>query len=45
MEVNEDEYKSAAKRNEGKALGVISDKTGLLFHIHSSINKTNKMII
>ena len=45
MKVNEDEYRSIAKCNEEKDLGVIFDKS-FSFHVHiqSRINKANKKI-
>ena len=45
MKVNEDEYRSIAKCNEEKDLGVIFDKSfSFDVHIQSYINKANKLI-
>ncbi|WP_419614725.1 hypothetical protein [Thiolapillus sp.] len=45
MKVNEDEYRSIAKCNEEKDLGVIFDKSfSFDVHAQSCINKANKMI-
>ena len=45
MKVNEDEYRSIAKRDEEKDLGVMFDKSfSFDVRIQSCINKANKMI-
>ena len=45
MKVNEDEYRSIAKCNDEKDLGIVFDKS-FSFHVHiqTCINKANKMI-
>ena len=45
MKVNENEYRSIAKYNEEKDLGIIFDKSfSFDVHIQSCINKANKII-